>query len=373
MASELEKVASLSPNYVAAYLQQSGWSDEGKFGAFGRIFSRKLTATDEVTELVVPMKSSLIGYGRRMSELVSELALAEDRAPTSVLFDLALTPFDVIKVRDRDADTHGSIRFDEGLDLHTEAKNLVIAAARSAASDQPRKAWKGRRPEIVNEYLSRVRLGQTERRSFSITVLSPYSFEPNSQTSLLDDDAFGRRVTKAFGRSLGAVERALSESVGADVVAFDQAVSEGVSADLCYALSKLADTDSGIEISVAWSPARPLRTPFVLQLSRDDGAILAEVAKAFSAQEPEPEAILEGPISVIEGASDPSGYAIVDCLIGDRVRRVRVQYGEDQRATVFEAAREKRWVRLSGDLVRDGRTLKLINSRELKVLSPADD
>ena len=373
MGIELEKIAPLSPNYVAAYLKQNGWVDGGKFGAFSRVFTRDNNATDQVTEIVVPMKSSLVDYAKRMGELVSELALAEGRAPSSVLFDLVLSPFDVIKVRDRDADAHGSIRFDEGLELHAEARNLIVAAARAASSDQPRKAWKGRRPEVVSDYLSKVRLGQTEQRSFSITVLSPYSFEPTNQASLLDDDPFGRKVTKAFQRSLGAVEHALSESVGADILAFEQAVQEGVSADLCYALSKLADTDNGIEISVAWSPARPVGRPYSLRLSRDEGAILAEVAKEFSAQDPEPEAILQGPISVIEGASDPSGNAIVDCLIGERVRRVRIQYSEDQRDIVFEAARNKLWVRLSGELVRDGRILKLVNAKGLTVLSPADD
>lgn len=370
MMTALEKLTSLSPNYVTAYLIQNGWENQGKFGAFSRIFSKYDTLENSVAEVVVPMKSNLVDYAKRMSELIADIAKLEDRPPSSVLFDLALSPYDVIKVRDLEADAHGSVPFEEGLGLHAEAKNMVIAAARAAASDQPRRAWRGRRPEVVNDYLNKVRLGQTEQRSYSITLLSPYAYDPSIQVPLWDTDPFGRRVSRMIGGSLAAIERSLVESVGADLEVFDAAVPEGVSADLCFALSNLAASTSSVEISISWSPARPYAQPFSLQLSRDDGAILAEVGKGLSAQEPDTDAVIEGPISVIEGASGLSGNAVVDCLIDGRMRRVRVHYDEDQRSDVFDAAERRLWVRLSGDLIREGRGLRLANSRGLTVLTP---
>jgi len=117
-----------------------------------------------------------------------------------VLFDLTLTPFDVIRVRSRDADDYGSVRLLKAFSymrrpaicwwrLHARLRLTVLA-----------RPGKGRRPESINEYLQRVRLGQTEKSSFSLTVLSPYAFEATSQTqvSFFAKDAFGRRVTHMF-------------------------------------------------------------------------------------------------------------------------------------------------------------------------------
>jgi hypothetical protein len=211
MIFDPETIAGLSPNHVGGYLLARGWVDKGAFGPNGRFYRRESGSTSQ--EVVLPLRRSIVDFTRRMAELVRTLADTEQRDQASVVFDLACTSFDVVRIRAKDADQYGSIRFDEGLRLHEEARNLLLAAARAAASDQPRKAWKGRRPESVSEYLQRVRLGQTEKRSFSVTVLSPYNFEPNVQSTLFDGEAFGRRVTLQFGKALQAVETALAEAV----------------------------------------------------------------------------------------------------------------------------------------------------------------
>lgn len=367
-------IAALSPNHVAAYLRQQGWNDGGKFGPAGRIFSRTHNASDSLMEVVVPTRAGVADFARRMAELVGDLSTAEDRSVSAVLFDLTLAPFDVIRIRDKDADSYGSVRFDEGLELHEEARNLIIAAARAAASDVARKAWKGRRPDTVTSYLQRVRLGQTEKRSFSVTILSPYAFEAGDQPSLLQDDAFGRRVTRKFGSALSAVETALADAVGSDIAAFESTIDQGVSSELCHSLSKLADNDSGIEISVSWSPAKPFSEPQKLVLTRQDSAILSEVARSFSAQEPEPEMMLEGPITVIEEAAQRfDGSAVIDALVGNRIRRVKVRFGPSERDSVFEAAKGKQWVRVVGEIVREGRGLVLADARGLEVIAPPED
>jgi hypothetical protein len=266
MTFDPETIAALSPNHIGGYLLARGWIDKGAFGPNGRLYSRE--SGSSTLEVVLPVRRSIVDFTRRMAELVRALADAEQRDQASVIFDLACTSFDVIRIRAKDADQYGSIRFDEGLQLHEEARNLLLASARAAASDQPRKAWKGRRPESVSEYLHRVRLGQTEKRSFSVTVLSPYNFEPNVQSTLFDGEAFGRRVTLQFGKALQAVETALAEAVTGVRPAFEKTVSSGVSSELCGSLAKLADNDMGVEVSVSWSPAKPTTLePFHLFLS----------------------------------------------------------------------------------------------------------
>jgi hypothetical protein len=298
MLFDTQSIATLSPTHVSGYLLARGWSDQGPFGPNGRIYKRELGSSRQ--QVVLPTRRSIVDFTRRMAELVQTLAEVERREVPAIIFDLACASFDVIPIRDKDADEYGSIRFDEGLQLHEEAKNLIVAAARAAASDQPRRAWKGHRPESVSEYLRRVRLGQTEKRSFSVTVLSPYNFEPEAQSTLFAGEAFGRRVTNQFARALQAVETALSEAVTDLIPAFEKTVSAGVSADFCQSLANLADNDAGVEVSVSWSPAKPaVLQPVLLSLSRSDAAILQDVAREFASREPEPNARIEGIITQI--------------------------------------------------------------------------
>jgi hypothetical protein len=193
--TELETISALSPTHVAGYLRGHGWHDQGKYGPYGQLYSRSVG--DRTFNVVLPRLGTIADFATRMKELINVVAEVESRRAAGVLFDLTLAPFDVIRVRSMDADAYGSIRFEQGLDLHEEAKRAVVAAANAAASEQPRKAWKGRRPDSVGQYLERLRLGQTENASFSLTVLSPYSFDPGGQeqATLFEDQAFGRRVT----------------------------------------------------------------------------------------------------------------------------------------------------------------------------------
>jgi hypothetical protein len=368
-------IRALSPAHVGGYLRARGWKDQGPYGAFGRLFRRRIGDRD--FDVVLPTRSSIVDFDRRMTELVDDLADAEGRASSNVLFDLTLTPFDVIRVRSKDADDYGSVRFSEGLQLHEEARNALIAAARAASSAVPRKAWKGRRPEMINEYMDRVRLGQTENKSFSLTILSPYSFDPTEQdqSSLFSDEAFGRRVTLRIGRALQAIETALTEAVSNTIPAFERTIESGVSADLCQALAKLADNDVGTEISVSWSPAKPVSEPVRLALSRQDAAVLQEVARTFAREEPEPDAQVQGIITKI--AEDPKtfdGSATIEALVEGRLRRVNIVGIESsQRDMLIEAFRDRKRVLVEGELALTAGHLHLRNPRQLVLLEAQND
>jgi hypothetical protein len=93
---------------------------------------------------------------------------------------------------------------------------MVMYAANAAAAQKPRAAWRGRRAEEVDEYLSALRLGQSQRGSFVISLLSPWDFIPAAELEQMDlsfIDPFGRRATKMLGRALEAVRRALQQAL----------------------------------------------------------------------------------------------------------------------------------------------------------------
>jgi hypothetical protein len=365
-------LVALSPSHVGGYLRTHGWMDDGAYGAFGRMFHREIDSYKY--QVVLPTRASIADFSRRMAELVESLADAESRPARSVLFDLTLTPFDVIRVRSKGADDYGSVRIADGVQLHEEARNLLVSAARAAIAEIPKKAYRGRRPDKVNEYLDRVRLGQTEKSSFSITILSPYSFDPTGEPLLLGDDAFGRRVTLKFAKALAATETALAEATGGAIAAFERRIGAGVSAELCLALGRLADSDFGTEVSVTWSPARPISDPVRLSLTRQDGAVLQEVAREFAREEPERDAIIEGIITQI--AEEPhtfDGSATMEAAIEGRLRRVHiVGFGTDDRELLIAAFRKRKRIQVDGNLALEGRRLKLAQPRGLVVLDDRD-
>lgn len=374
-AADFGAIAALSPAHVAGYLRSKGWRDEGKYGVYGQLYAKD--SGNRVTNVLLPRLSTISDFQPRMGELIHALAEFEKRRPEVVLFDLTLAAFDVIRVRSLDADAYGSIRFEHGLHLHEDAKKLVVAAANAAASPQPKKAWKGRRPEIIGQYLDHVRLGQTENASFSLTILSPYSFEAEDQSgqTLFDDNAFGRRVTLKFGNALAAIEAALAESVADPIPAFEASVNEGVSAEMCQALGRLADNDVGIQVSVSWSPAKPIAGPKCLSLTRQDSAVLRDVARAFARNVPEPEFVVEG---LVEGINEPperfEGSVVVQAQIPQQgLRKVRVQFNAADRNLVYDAAKNKQWVRVIGSLAREGKLLKLHDPHDFKIIEPGDD
>jgi hypothetical protein len=375
--TEFEAISALSPTHVGGYLRGHGWHDQGKYGPYGQLYSRK--AGDRTFNVVLPRLSTIADFATRMKELINIVAEVESRRTSGVLFDLTLAPFDVIRVRSMDADAYGSIRFEQGLDLHEEAKRAVVAAANAAASEQPRKAWKGRRPDSVGQYLERLRLGQTENASFSLTVLSPYSFDPGGQeqATLFEDQAFGRRVTLKFGSALTAIESALAEAVAGDPLpAFEKGIAAGVSADLCQALANLADNESGIQISVSWSPAKPASGPIRLSLTPQDSAVLHEVARTFAWQEPEPEFVVIGLVEEIKEKPERfDGSVIIQAKLPQQVgvRKIRVHFAERNREFVYEAAKNKQWVRVIGNLARDGKLLKLDEPHDFSIVEPSDE
>jgi hypothetical protein len=375
--ADVRTISALSPTHVAGYLRGSGWQDQGKYGSYGQLYSKSVD--DRTFNVVLPRLATIADFATRMKELINVVAGVESRRAASVLFDLTLAPFDVIRVRSMDADAYGSIRFAHGLDLHEEAKRAVIAAANAAASEQPRKAWKGRRSDSVGQYLERLRLGQTENASFSLTVLSPYSFDPEEQekATLFDEQAFGRRVTLKFGSALTAIEAALAEAVAGDPLpAFEKGIAAGVSADMCQALAKLADNESGIEVSVSWSPAKPASGPIRLSLTPQDSAVLHEVARTFAQEEPEPEFVLVGLVEEIKEKPERfDGSVVIQAKLPQQtsVRKIRVHFAERDRDFVYDAAKNKRWVRVIGNLARDGKHLKLDEPHDFSIVEPSDE
>lgn len=364
----------LSPRHVAAWLRMQGYIHQGSYGDYGNIFVR--TKDGEVNaELILPTSSHARDFVRRMAELVNDLADAEDRSAVEVLRDLTMAPFDVVKVRSPDADDYGSVPLNVGIGLHQESMNLVLAAANATASPSPRRSFTGRQFEEVTAYMGSLRLGQSQRGSFILSILSRWDFTSDLQSTLdLGEATFGRRVTKCLAKALVATSLAIRKSVVDGVEPFLQSYKEGVSANLCQALAKLAREGDGIDVAVHWSPSSPERPVDSLSLKREDAAILIEAAAALAGKENKQDYLMEGQIATITEAPDRfDGSAVLETIYGNSVRKVRIKFGQSDRVTIYDAAKNKLWVRVIGDLHREGNRLSLLNPRDIAIVPEDTD
>ena len=370
--SDITAVAALSPRDVAGYLRSRGWQDSGPYGSYGRVFAS--SRNNETFEVILSTTNDARDFSRRMVELVDEVARFEDRSPYEVVADLTLAPFDVVRIRLQAADQYGSIKISEGVELHEEARNLMLWAANAAASPQPRKSWKGRRFEEVGTYLDSVRLGQTQRGSFVLTLLSPWHFDPTSAGSLDVFETFGRRTTQKLASALVATQEAIRKVVVTnDLKPFDEAVTAGVSSNLCTSLARLAEEGNGMDVTVDWSPSKPADGSVKVSMTRENASILAEAARHLDQQEPDENVTIQGLVSQI--TEDPDrfdGNTVIETKVGNAIRRIKVQFGPDERTSVYQAAHHKRWIQVDGDLVRDGRQLSLRNPRSFFIVEPSD-
>jgi hypothetical protein len=374
--TDLDAIGALSPRAVVAYLESKGWKRVAAYGEYGALVAR--TINDEKHELIVPTSPTTKDFVRTMSLFVSDLVEIEDRSPYDIIRDLGLAPYDVFHVRAPEADDLGSISLSAGVKMHEQARAVLAAAANAAAAPTPRAYWQGRPFERVDSYLNALRLGQTQRGSFVLSLLSPWDFEPNIslQTSLLLDDVpFGRSVTRTLARTFIATRRALSEAVSADVsTAFMKAVPEGVSINLCDALATLIREGDGIDLSINWSLTKPENEVLPLRLRREDAQTLTEARQMLAKNEPSPDTSVEGVIlQITNDQTSFDGSVVILAPVNGAIRKVRTTFLENDRKTVFEAGQQKQGIRVVGQLARHGRWLQLENPHDLSLISTTDD
>ncbi len=374
-STDLGAIAALSPRAVVAYLESKGWKRVSAYGDYGALVAK--TINGEKHELIVPTSPVTRDFAKTMSLFVSDLVEIEDRSPYDIIRDLGFAPYDVIHVRAPEADDLGSILLSAGVEMHEQARAVLAAAANAAAAPTPRAYWQGRPFERVDSYLGALRLGQTQRGSFILSLLSPWDFEPDVslQATLFDEVPFGRSVTRTLARTLAATRRALNEAVNTDVsTAFLKAVPDGVSINLCDALAKLIREGDGIDLSINWSLTKPENPVAPLRLRREDAQTLIEARQMLAKTEPSPDTSVEGVIlQITNDRASFDGTVVILAPIDGAIRKVRTKFLENDRKTVFEAGQQKQGIRVVGQLARHGRWLQLENPHELSLISTAED
>jgi hypothetical protein len=371
---DVAAMEALRPLEVAAYLRSHGWTS--REAAAGRAAVWTLPAPDGEYEALLPLDPSIGDFALRMGDIVRVLATAEQRSQETVYADLLTTTADVVRIRIEDADLQdGTLPIEVYSRVAQKARDLMLAAA--CAAIEARAVWHTRKPTQAVEEVRKVRIGQTERGSYVVTVITRVSPELHVTNGRLFEAEipFERRMTQTLASALFHLERAAeAAALSGKFAAFDAAVAKGVSANLCDAVAGLwgeEDRLRNLEFTFSWSPARPPESDAVqcVRFTADRIPVIREAGRLLRESAPVADFELEGAVVKLERAEGaPTGKVTILGQVEGKPRRVVVELDDPDYHLAVLAHDQFKALRCLGSLVREGRSLVLQDPREIAIV-----
>lgn len=360
----------VSPGALSAYARDSGWAKAEEYGDHSDVY-----ASEGLPEVILPRHQRLGDYASVVRQLIGIFAQVADTDELALYRDLVTADRDVVRLRAPESED-GSVAVTDGVTLIGAAKDMLLAAACSIGNPQP--VYRPGAHREANDYLGRVRLGQTEQGSFVVTLLSPV-VPPPVQLALDSDwpeeaDPIERRVTRRLFDALGAARGATDMTVRGEAGAFRHVVPRGVSANLCEALARFVEPFPMIDVIFSWARTRPVgRARDEARFAAADAAILREAARSFRSREPQPDVTLYGFVRMLKRDREESdGTVTLRTYLDGNDRSVRTVLRQSDYTRAIRAHDERMLLVVKGDVERVGQRWHLLNPEVLGVIPNED-
>lgn len=367
---DIDTLKAVQPLEFAAYLRASGWQESEHVPERASVWSLG-NGSDGGYEILLPLRRDFKDFVSRISEALQTLEVAEQRSQLEILEELATTTTDVVRVRVNPADSvNGSLPIDRGVDLFQRAREMMLAAA--CAAVEPRNQYQTRKPNKAIEYLSKVQLGQTERGSYAVNILSRvaptldsgtlFSTEPYEET-----DPFERLVTRTLAKALEATRTAAEYSAATGTMEyFTEAVMSGVSANLCEAIVGMSESGGGegLEVGLRWAPARPMEDAASrgVSFSADAIPLIGEAARIFRKAPTQEGFEVEGYVIRLDRRElGGEGTVTVTSFVEDSPRLISVKLSAEDYDIAIQAHKYGIQVVCYGNLIKQGGQFVLVN------------
>lgn len=380
---DIDALRSVQPLEFAAYLRANGWQEYEHVPERASIWSLG-TGSNGGYEILLPLRRDFRDFVNRISEALQTLEVAEQRSQLEILQELGTASADIVRVRVNPSDAaNGSISLDNGVDLFQRAREMMLAAA--CAAVEPRSQYQTRKSNKAIQYLSKVHVGQTERGSYVVNLLSRVAPNLEAATPLPTDDVttlfptepfeetdpFERIVTKTLAGALEATRTAAEYSAATGTIDyFTEAVARGVSANLCEAIVGMSESGGGqgLEIGLRWALARPARgnAPVKVSFPADTIPLIEEAARIFRKTPTQEGFEVEGYVVTLnrrEVGGDGGGFAIVLSIVEGSTRLINIKLDAEDYDSAILAHKKGIRVRCYGNLTKQGGQFVLANPR----------
>jgi hypothetical protein len=375
----LDEVAlrAISPTALRAYLLYEGWRRLESFGQYSEVY---VNATEgDRKEILVPVSAEIADYASAISQAIRLVSSVESRDEITIYADLTRADRDVIRIRAPDADDDGSIRVDNGVEIVHRSRDMLASGA--CAAIETRRAYHLGKVQVAQDYMRRVRLGQTEHGSFVVALLAPIppALSLSAQIPFwpeMGEEPYERQVTRVLSQSLRAAQDAIMASNRGDgASAFNEAVSSGVSANLCEAVASIIDQANSAEISVTWAKTRP--APIAREqvvLSKTDGEILREAARQFLLKEPRRDERIIGYVTNLRRQEDQfDGRITIKAIVDGKAKSLIADLSKTEYEIALRAHEIQAPITILGDIETEGQRWRLRDGRDIRIIEDESD
>ncbi len=163
---DADALRGISPGALAAFARGEGWVKTEAYGAHADVYN-----APGKPEIILPRTDRLGDYATVVSKLIGIFAAINDQDQLAAYRDLIGADRDVIRIRALGAEDDGAIALDAGVEIVTQARQMLLAAA--CAVHAPQALYRAGANREASDYVRRVKLGQTEQGSFVVTLLAP--------------------------------------------------------------------------------------------------------------------------------------------------------------------------------------------------------
>ena len=371
---DTEALKAVSPAVLSAYPRAAGWSKVETYGDHSDVYSAR-----ERPEVILTRTERLGDYADVVSRLLEIFADAAKTDELSLYRDLVTADRDVIRVRASE-NGNGVVAVNDALDLLRGARDLLLAAACSLRHPSP--LYRADSNREAAKHVQRIRLGQIEQGSFTVTLLTPMvappiqpAFGALADDWIPEDDPVERQITIRLTGALTAARAATERTVSGTDDAFLDAVGQGVSASFCEALVTLIEPFPALDISLTWARTLPRRTSReTIRFGRTDVPILREAARSFRNREPQPDIRVFGIVQRLKrDEAETEGKITLRASVDGRNQSVTVLLEQFDYQRAIRAHQAKAPIVMGGDLERVGQRWCLLNARVVDIISTEDE
>lgn len=246
----------------------------------------------------------------------------------------------------------GTIPLDDGVKLFEKTKHLINALALSAKN---KKAVFGHNSggKNVAEFMSQVRLGQTQIGSYIINLSYPVeNIEVKDQNEIIQAISFSRSVSHNLVNSLKKLKEKITHYEN-NPTSFAELIPEGVSHNLCEAIIGLSGPEQQrkVEIKLQAGEINDEAMPDEVDILFDQNEIkVVQIAsKYYQGEYTLPHYEIIGKIVGLHSSNlADGGYVQVPCKIENKTVEIRIDLLPEQYQLAAEAHKNGQQIRCKG-------------------------
>jgi hypothetical protein len=358
----------ISPNQLAAYLQQKGWRQEAYFDQKASIWIIENGTEDE--EVLLPLNTNFRDYPFRISEILQTLEFIEQRPQADIYNNLIDSLSDIIRIRLTHEDFRdGTVPLNNGFNLVRHARDMMLSAACSTV--ESKKYFEKKKPSEANDYLKEARFGQTKKGSFILTIISPIK-TTNMPNAL--EIPFERRVVEKLFKSLKFI-RTIAEDIDiskTDLHLPENYLESGLSSNLCEALTGIykSGREQGIDLNLSWSSgiSAPEDILTSLVFPPEIMPAVSKIGKRLKADIVSDYEIVGEVVKLERQNRDLNGQVTLMGKIKGGMRKIKVDLPNEEYRVACQANQDRLSITCRGDLVKEGRLFSLTNLTSFSLL-----